>query len=135
MSRVLINELRAVDFLLSAYDEAPAGLTVLLDSLTALRYLRRWQGGKTAAMPAGYSLRQRRWSAQPTLVRRAEQVSRRRDLSFQHVKGHSGHALNEAADGLSHMARRRVGESFDVRPRAHAQVDAFLRDWHAAVPR
>ncbi|MCM0673886.1 hypothetical protein NCC78_04080 [Micromonospora phytophila] len=135
VSRVLINELRAVDFLLSAYDEAPAGMTVLLDSLTALRYLHRWQAGETGAMPAGYSLRPRRWAAQPTLVRLAELVSRRPDLAFAHVKGHSGHALNEAADALSHMARRRLGETFDVRPRAHALVEAFLRDWHATVPR
>ncbi|PWU56122.1 hypothetical protein DLJ47_07735 [Micromonospora sp. S4605] len=133
-SRVLINELRAVDFLLSAYEEVPSGLTVLLDSLAALRYLHRWQAGDTEAMPAGYSLRPRRWSAQPTLVRLAELVARRPDLSFAHVKGHSGHALNEAADALSHMARRRIGEAFDVRPRAHALVDAFLRDWHATVP-
>ncbi|MEU4772697.1 RNase H family protein [Micromonospora sp. NPDC023644] len=131
--RVLINELRAVDFLLSAYDEAPAGMTVLLDSLDALRYLRRWQAGEADVVPAGYSLRPRTSSAQPTLVRLAELVRRRPDLSFAHVKGHSGHALNEAADGLSHMARRRLGESFDVRPRAHALVDAFLRDWHSTV--
>ncbi|MEU5942247.1 hypothetical protein ABZ807_24375 [Micromonospora sp. NPDC047548] len=107
------------------------GMTVLLDSLAALRYLRRWQSGETSAMPAGYSLRQRRWSDQPTLVRLAEQVARRPDLAFGHVKGHSGHALNEAADGLSHMARRRREEPFDLRPRAYALVDAFLRAWHA----
>ncbi|MEV4656813.1 RNase H family protein [Micromonospora sp. NPDC049301] len=130
-SRVLINELRAVDYLLTGYDEAPVGMTVLLDCLAALRYLHRWQAGETGAMPAGYSLRERRWSDQPTLVRLAEQVARRPDLTFAHVKGHNGHALNEAADGLSHMARRREEESFDLRPRAHALVDAFLRDWHA----
>ncbi|WP_262285531.1 ribonuclease HI [Micromonospora sp. MA102] len=133
-SRVLINELRAVDFLLSAYEEAPAGTTVLVDSMVALRWLRRWQAGDVTSMPAGYSLRQRRWADRPTLVRLAEMVSHRPGLSFQHVKGHSGHALNEAADGLSHMARRRVEETFDVRPRAHALVDAFLHDWHAALP-
>ncbi|MEH0934257.1 ribonuclease HI [Micromonospora psammae] len=132
-SRVMINELRAVDYLLTGYDQAPAGMTVLLDSLSALRYLHRWQAGHTGAMPAGYSLRQRRWSDQPTLVRLAELVARRPDLNFAHVKGHSGHALNEAADGLSHMARRRQVESFDLRPRAYALVEAFLRDWHAAL--
>jgi ribonuclease HI len=134
-SRVLINELRAVDFLLSAYEEAPAGMTVLLDSMVALRWLRRWQAGHVTTMPTGYSLRPRRWADQPTLVRLAEQVSLRSDLSFQHVKGHSGHALNEAADGLSHMARRRLDVTFDVRPRAHALVDAFLKDWHASLTR
>ncbi|MET8087429.1 RNase H family protein [Micromonospora sp. NPDC005237] len=132
-SRVLVNELRAVDHLLTGYDEAPAGMTVLLDSLTAVRYLHRWQAGETDAMPAGYSLRQRRWSDKPTLVRLADQVAHRPDLTFAHVKGHSGHPLNEAADALCHMARRRREESFDLRPRAHALVDAFLRDWHANV--
>ncbi|MEU8072336.1 MULTISPECIES: RNase H family protein [unclassified Micromonospora] len=132
-SRVLINELRAVDFLLTAYDDPPPAMTVLVDSLSALRWLHRWQSGSVADMPAGYSLRRRRWADRPTLVRLAEQVSRRPDLSFRHVKAHSGHALNEAADGLSHMARRRVGESFDVRPRARALAEAFLRDWHASL--
>jgi ribonuclease HI len=108
-------------------------MTVLLDSLAALRYLHRWQDGDTAAMPPGYSLRPRAFAAAPTLVRLAELVRRRPDLSFAHVRAHRGHALNEAADGLSHMARRRVGVPFDVRPRAHALVDAFLRHWHATV--
>ncbi|RUL95174.1 RNase H family protein [Verrucosispora sp. FIM060022] len=132
-SRVLINELRAVDFLLGAHDVPPVGMVVLLDSLAALRYLHQWQAGETTAMPAGYSLRPRQWSDQPTLVRLAQLVQQRPELSFEHVKGHSGHPLNEAADALSHMARRRIGESFDVRRRAHDLVDAFLRDWHATV--
>lgn len=133
-SRVLINELRAVDFLLGAYDVPPVGMVVLVDSLAALRFLHRWQAGDTS-MPAGYSLRVRLWSDQPTLVRLAESVRQRPDLSFEHVKGHSGHLLNEAADALSHMARRRIGEQFDARRRAHDLVDAFLRDWHATVAR
>ncbi|MEV0154257.1 RNase H family protein [Micromonospora sp. NPDC050686] len=131
VSRVLINELRAVDYLLTAYDgEPPVGLTVLVDSLSAVRWLHRWQAGDTGAMPAGYDLRQRRWATQPTLVRLAGQVAGRPDLTFAHVKGHSGHPLNEAADALSHMARRRRTEAFDLSARAYALVDAFLRDWH-----
>ncbi|MGC4808225.1 ribonuclease HI [Micromonospora sp. DT233] len=133
-SQVLVNELRAVEYLLTAYDdEPPTGLTVLLDSLGALRYLHRWQAGDTEVMPAGYRLRQRRWADRPTLVRLAERVAARPDLTFTHVKAHSGHALNEAADALSHMARRRREESFDVNPRAHSLVDAFLSTWHATV--
>jgi ribonuclease HI len=133
-SRVLIDELRAVEYLLTGYDEPPAGLTVLVDSTPALRYLHRWQAGATALMPEGYSLRQRRWTERPTLVRLAELVAARPDLTFAHVKGHSGHALNEAADALSHMARRRREERFDVHSRAYDLVDAFLRTWHAPVP-
>ncbi|MGB2571887.1 ribonuclease HI [Micromonospora citrea] len=133
VSRVLINELRAVDFLLTAYEQPPVGMTVLLDSLAGVRWLHRWQAGETDAMPAGYSLRQRRWSDQPTLVRLAGQVAARPDLVFAHVKGHSGHPLNEAADALSHMARRRQVETFDLRPRARALAEAFLHDWHATA--
>ncbi|MDZ5443409.1 RNase H family protein [Micromonospora sp. 4G57] len=131
-SRVLVSELRAVEFLLTAYDTPPVGMTVLVDSLPALRYLHRWQGGETGAMPASYDLRPRRAGMKPTLVRLAELVARRPDLRFAHVKAHAHHALNEAADSLAHMARRRVEEPFDVRPRAHDLAEAFLRDWHVA---
>jgi ribonuclease HI len=133
-SRVLVSELRAVEFLLTAYDSPPVGMTVLVDSLPALNYLHRWQGGESGAMPAGYDLRPRHAGLKPTLVRLAELVARRPDLTFAHVKAHAHHALNEAADSLAHMARRRVEEPFDVRPRAHDLVEAFLRDWHVALP-
>ncbi|WBB80412.1 hypothetical protein O7606_03250 [Micromonospora sp. WMMD882] len=131
-SRVLVDELRAVEYLLSGYDDPPAGLTVLVDNLEAVKWLRRWQAGAVDEMPAGYRLRERRFGAQPTLLRLATQVAARPDLVFTHVKGHRNHLLNEAADALAHMARRRQEESFDLRPRAYELVDAFLRDWHAA---
>jgi ribonuclease HI len=131
-SRVLINELRAVEFLLSGCADQTIPTTVLVDSTGALGYLHRWQAGDTVAMPAGYSLRQRARRAQPTLVRLAEQVAALSNVSFQHVRGHTGHSLNEAADALSSMARRRLRERFDHRTRARELVDAFLRDWHAA---
>ncbi|MFD0583140.1 hypothetical protein [Dactylosporangium darangshiense] len=44
-SRVLINELRAVEYLLSGFTTPPNHLTVLVDNTTALSYLRRWQRG------------------------------------------------------------------------------------------
>ncbi|MEU2613101.1 RNase H family protein [Micromonospora sp. NPDC007271] len=132
-ARVLVSELRAVEFLLTAYDTPPAGMAVLVDSLPALNYLHRWQGGETGAMPAGYDLRPRHAGLQPTLVRLAELVARRPDLAFAHVKAHAHHPLNEAADSLAHMARRRVEEPFDVHARAHELVEAFLRDWHGAL--
>ncbi|MEV6373608.1 ribonuclease HI [Micromonospora musae] len=130
-SRVLVSELRAVEFLLTAYDTPPVGMTVLVDSLPALSYLHRWQDGETEAMPDGYDLRPRYSALKPTLIRLAELVASRTDLTFTHVKAHAHHALNEAADSLARMARRRVEEPFDVRQRAHALVEAFLRDWHA----
>ncbi|MFI7605874.1 hypothetical protein ACIBTV_12195 [Micromonospora sp. NPDC049366] len=130
-SRVLVSELRAVEFLLTAYDTPPVGMTVLVDSVPALGYLHRWQRGETDAMPAGYDLRPRQSGMEPTLVRLAGLVAERPGLTFTHVKAHAYHALNEAADSLAHMARRRVEEPFDVRLRAHDLVEAFLRDWHA----
>ncbi|MGC9671226.1 ribonuclease HI [Planosporangium sp. 12N6] len=131
-SRAMINELRAVEYLLSGFVTAPDHLTVLVDSLGALTYLHRWQAGDTTAMPTGYDLRARKWDAQPTLVRLAELLPILPGVTFQHVKGHAGHPLNEAADALSHMARRRLTEQFDLHGRASDLVDAFLRDWHTA---
>ncbi|GII22720.1 ribonuclease HI [Planosporangium mesophilum] len=131
-SRALINELRAVEYLLSGFVTPPERLTVLVDSLGALSYLHRWQEGDTTAMPAGYSLRPRIHAAQPTLVRLAELLPTLPGVTFQHVKGHAGHPLNEAADALSHMARRRLTEQFDLHGRAKDLVNAFLRDWHTA---
>ncbi|SBT40643.1 RNase H family protein [Micromonospora auratinigra] len=132
-SRVLVSELRAVEFLLTAYDTPPVGMMVLVDSRPALNYLHRWQDGESGAMPAGYDLRPRHNGIKPTLVRLADLVGARPDVTFAHVKAHAHHALNEAADSLAHMARRRVDESFDVQARAHALVEAFLREWHVAL--
>jgi ribonuclease HI len=129
-SRVLINELRAVGFLLSGLVDRLDGLTVLVDSTTALSYLHRWQAGETTAMPTGYRLLTRGRSARPTLVRLAERLPGLSRVSFQHVKAHAGHPLNEAADALARMARRQVHERFDLRARAEDLVSAFLRDWH-----
>lgn len=129
-SRALVSELRAVEFLLAAVDAPGLRLTVLVDSAPALGFLAHWRSGDTARMPRGYSLRPR-GGGPPTLVRLAERISRCQ-VTFQHVKGHDGHPLNEAADSLSAMARRWVGEHFDVTDRAAGLVKAFLRDWHTA---
>jgi ribonuclease HI len=130
-SRALVNELRAVEFLLAAVEAADLRITVLVDSAPALGFLAHWRTGDTSRMPRGYSLRPRN-SGPPTLVRLADRISRTH-VVFQHVKGHDGHPLNEAADSLSAMARRWVGEHFDVTDRANGLVTAFLRDWHAAA--
>lgn len=127
-SKVLVNELRAVALLLSVMDSA-AELTLLVDSLSALRYLRRWQLGDISLMPEGYDLRPRR-SGPPTLVRLAERVAVMPGLRMEHVKGHSGHLLNEAADALASMSRRRLTQPFDARSRAEELVRSFLIAWH-----
>jgi len=128
-SRALVNELRAVEFLLAAVATPGLALTVLVDSAPALGYLAHWRSGDTARMPRGYSLRPRS-TGQPTLVRLADRVSRTA-VAFEHVKGHHGHPLNEAADSLSAMARRWVDGHFEVPDRAAGLVEAFVRAWHA----
>ena len=127
-SKVLVNELRAVELLLSVLDEV-SELVLLVDSLSALTYLRSWQNGRTELMPDGYDLRPRRQGA-PTLVRLAERVAALPGLRVEHVKGHSGHPLNEAADSLASIARRRLTESFDAAARAEDLAKSFLLTWH-----
>ncbi|MEO3816373.1 RNase H family protein [Plantactinospora sp. B24E8] len=129
-SRVLINELRAVEFLLADPTLGAEPVTVLVDSTGALSYLQLWRGGETGTMPTGYNLRPRARGGRPTLVRLAQRVADLPQVTFEHVRGHTGHLLNEAADALSAMARRRLRERFDHRARARDLVDAFLTQWH-----
>jgi ribonuclease HI len=131
----LVNELRAVEFLLATINTDTRPLTVLVDSTDALRFLYLWQGGTAiTVMPFGYSLRPRSHVPQPSLVALAHRVADEPGLTFEHVKGHRGHFLNEAADSLAKMARRNLRERFDVATRASDLVDSFLLDWHTANP-
>lgn len=119
-SKIIITELRAVQLLLSAV-ERRVEMTVLVDSLPALSYLWRWQRGDVTALPPGYEDRHLRLLA--------GRVAGRTRLVFKHVKGHSGHLLNEAADSLAAIARRRGARGFDAQARAADLVDSFLTSW------
>jgi ribonuclease HI len=130
-AKVLVSELRAVDLLLSRLG-AVRELVLLVDSLSALAYLRYWRDGRTHLMPEGYDLRPRHHGV-PTLVRLAERMAALPGISLEHVKGHSGHLLNEAADSLASIARRRLSASFDATARAEALAESFLLSWHQAA--
>jgi ribonuclease HI len=130
-SKVLVTELRAIEFMLARFASGP--LTVLVDSTSALHHLRLWQQGAVDVMPAGYDLRARHGGRKPTLVRLAVRVSGRPDLTFRHVKGHSGHLLNEAADSLAKIARRRVQSTFDATSTAEDLAASFLTSWHQSA--
>ena len=100
-SAVLVAELRAVAFVLERQEGLPS-LLLLLDSASALAYLRSWQAGDISRMPEGYSLRER-WggdSETPTLVRLAKIMAKHPGIKTEHVAGDRGHPLNEAADAL-----------------------------------
>jgi len=120
-SKIIITELRAVQLLLVSV-EPQLEMTVLIDSLPALSYLWRWQEGDVSALPPGYRA--------PHLQSLARRVADRRGLVFQHVKGHSGHLLNEAADSLAAIARRRRTLDSEAESRAADLVDSFLTSWN-----
>ncbi|MFB4314402.1 ribonuclease HI [Actinomadura sp. 21ATH] len=141
-SKVLVSELRAVALLLDRLENDRLEndrvandrvLLLMMDSLYALRFLRAWQRGDVSYMPHGYDLRPRRHGRPPTLVRLAERVAARpAALRTAHVKAHSGHPLNEIADSLASMARRRTAGEPVPLSRAESLVEAFLHTWHDA---
>jgi hypothetical protein len=128
-SAVLVAELRAVAFLLERQGSLPSLL--LLDSAMALGYLRTWQSGDVTRMPDGYSLRER-WGGEsktPTLVRLAKLMASHPGINTEHVAGHRGHPLNEAADALASLAWRKLPTA-ETRTRAEGLAQAFLADWY-----
>ncbi len=127
-SKVLVSELRAVALLLDRLGPNGGQLTrLLMDSTTAIGYLRSWQDGDVERMPKGYSLRPRIQADEPTLVRLARRVAELPQLRVEHVSSHSGHPLNEAADALAELAMRKPPDRV---ARAEGLVEAFLQVWH-----
>ena len=136
-SGALIAELRAVYLALGC---VAGPVTLLIDSLIALRYLHAWRRGDTGRMPPQYDLHPRHSGAAPALVTLAELVSARRgELALAHVKGHAGHTLNEGADLLATVARRWVAAA-ETLPQKTMQAEAadiaatFLAQWHRENP-
>jgi ribonuclease HI len=136
-SGALIAELRAAYLALRC---VPGPVTLLVDSIIALRYLHAWRRGETGRMPPQYDLHPRHAGAAPALVTLAELISAQRDeLALAHVKGHAGHTLNEGADLLATIARRWVSAAETLSQKA-MQAEAadiaatFLAQWHQENP-
>lgn len=130
-SAVLVAELRAAGHLLE-HGEPPSLL--LSDSQNALSYLQAWQRGEMSRMPPGYSLRPRGPDGKdaPCLVRLAQLMAGLPSLRLEHVRSHSGHPLNEAADALASLAMRRLPAG-ETRVRAAGIAEAFIGAWACAA--
>lgn len=126
---VLVGELRAVWFLLTGLDR-DAEATVLVDSDDALEFLRGWRQGKTN-MPRGYPELGGNDLFMYNLAARLARTHPR--VAFEQVRGHSGHVLNEAADALAVLAKRRLMGRWqgDVIAAAQDLADSFTTAWHA----
>jgi ribonuclease HI len=136
-SGALIAELRAAYLALRC---VPGPVTLLVDSVIALRYLHAWRRGETGRMPPQYDLHPRHAGAAPALVTLADVVAARcHELALGHVKGHAGHTLNEGADLLATIARRWVAAA-ETLPQKAMQAEAadiaatFLAQWHRENP-
>ncbi|MGW0486225.1 RNase H family protein [Nonomuraea sp. NPDC003214] len=125
----LVTELRAVALAVATLGQDASEIVLLTDSRKALKYLRAWRRGNVGMMPPGYLALPR--TGRPRLVVLAEQVAAFPDLWAKHVIGHTGHPLNEAADSLAKLARRRVHGDRE-RERAGEIVSAAVTAWHTA---
>lgn len=96
------GELMAVlDLLHATETRADEHLTVLCDSQYVINSVTKW-------MPGWKRRGWRKADGKPVLNRelleRLDEALRGRDVSFEWVKGHAGHPLNEAADDLARAA-------------------------------
>lgn len=130
-------ELRAVWYALKAHTAATKA-TVYIDSQGAVDYLKRWQQGDTAPPPwYDISRRSRNHSTRkPTLVALQEMVTANAvALHFEHVKGHAGDTLNEAADGLAGIGKHCLMGSYDTaqaQRRGESLAASFLVSYEQA---
>ncbi len=124
----LATELRAVYHGLSHLALDTSQVVIHTDSTTTKRWLERWAEGHTA-MPRWYS-QERSGEQLPTINRLQSLVQANAGrLSVEHIPGHSGDLLNEAADGLAGIGTRRVMghyEAEDAMVRCSGLAASFL---------
>lgn len=125
-----VTELRAVWHAVGdALTDGQGPLTVVLDSMNAVDLLSRWKAGGDR-MPAGYVGRTK---GEPTLVRLRLAAAANADrLTVQHVHGHAGDTLNEAADVLAQLGMRWARDGLpddQVARRAASVATGFIDTW------
>lgn len=122
---VTVAELLAVRLAIVHHRHTP--LRVLTDSRDAMHQVRAWLAGDVGVIPDGWGVHR------ATLSAFAYGLARRRDLTIDWTRGHSGHPLNEGADALAALAVRMSRDNLtrdQLRTRADALADAFAAAHH-----
>jgi ribonuclease HI len=125
-----LHELRAVSHLLTAVPEGTP-LQIRTDNSSARWYLRTWQTGDLEATPFGESLVRRTGDPMRSVRALARRLATDRHcIEVADVRAHSGDLLNEAADSLAGMVRRRArGNNINVYRKGSRLVSDFLTTW------
>lgn len=127
-------ELRAVWYGLRVIEEGTP-LRIWTDSMDAATQLRNWQDGEME-MPSWYSMAPRGYlhpEGVPTFVSLRNRLQQDAEaMRIDHVKGHNGNLLNEAADSLAGIGtnylRREYGK-VEARRRGASLVASFLASY------
>ncbi|MDO4413224.1 ribonuclease H [Cutibacterium sp.] len=96
-----MGELKAVLDLLRATRDADEPLTILCDSQYAINCCTKWMSGWKRK---GWRKRDGKPVLNRDLLECLDEELEGRDVSFEWVKGHAGHAMNEAADQRARAA-------------------------------
>lgn len=106
-----VGELLAVLQLLRATAHTDEQLHILCDSQYVIRSLTEWLPGWKRR---GWKRANKKPVANAELMRQLDKAMEGRDLQFTWVKGHAGHALNEAADRRANAAATAMQHASEV---------------------
>jgi len=121
-----VAELRAVWYAIGELLPSRSA-TVWTDSLNAVTLLQAWQAGDVGRMPRGYLGSQRHTPRMQLLARTVARHGA--NLTVEHVKGHAGQLLNEAADSLAKIGRSWTPDTTgQCEARARRLVEGFIAD-------
>jgi ribonuclease HI len=129
--RVLISELLAIGDTVRKLQHRP--LTLIIDSMSAIRMVTRWMNGDDV-LPPGYTTERANGKPGGLVAARQLIYQQRNRITAVWVKGHQGEALNEGADALARLARRYAAGPCDLTPaeyhrRAEGLAEAFSKEF------
>jgi ribonuclease HI len=112
-----LMELRAVYEALRAFPP-DAALLIQVDSEYVMKTFTVWIEGWKAR---GWKTADRKPVRNQEAIKQVEALLRRRDVHWEHVRGHAGHPLNERVDALARGAATAVKSGGAVRQRSDHQ--------------